>query len=405
MVETPAATSDSTVTPDDSAAALRLGWILAEVRGRMDPAADQTMEPSPAPPIMLLDAANERSAVERQVEAVKILASLSQGGTTDMAPEQLTFRTHWAEGDKAVTELTASNMLRYLVSRLIWSRTGKDLSGTLGALSPIDAAATERSSGTWWDRLAWFLWAWDEAIQDQFAAQTFGTASSYQLGRGLAETYWSLLPSKGGASDWGFLLGKNRVDALCENARRLAPVIGKLTANAVVASVRSWGEVAADPGAYVDPKKELQRQTVIWRDLLVTGRDPLTMVGSHELARLARRPWPLVRAFAGEIALFFLGALAIGLAIAYLSKFAAAFFTSLGAVGIIASTAIGYAKSTVQNVTDRVRAVVNSDAVVDAVRRLPEKAPPRETPAEASSPAASPAVPPPPAPAPGTQAA
>ncbi len=395
MVETADSTTGSTVTPDDSAAALRMGWVLAEVRGRLDPAADQTDTPNPAPPVMLLDAANERSAVERQVEAVKVLAALSTGGTADMKLGVLTFGTDWAKGDTAVTGLTASGMLRYLASRLIWSRTGKDLSGTLGALSPIDATSTERSSGTWWGLLASFLWAWDEAIQDQFATQGFGTASSYELGRGLAESYWALFPSKGGGSSWGFLLGKNRVDALVENCRRLAPIIGTLTAGAVEATIRSWGDVAAklaaDPGADTDPEKAaLLQQITVWRDLLVTGRDPLTMVDPHDLAKVARRPWPLLRAFGWELGLIFVGALLIGLAAAYFSKIGAVFLSALGAVGITTSAVVGWAKSNVQKVGDRVRAAVNLDAVVQAVTRLPE---PAGQPAPATRPGAPPSTP------------
>jgi len=321
---------------------------------------------------MLLDVADERSAIERQIEAVKILAKLSEGCDSDMALNMLTAHADWTKGDEALTGLTASDMLRYLASRLIWSRTGKDVAGNLGALSPIDANATEPSAEKWWERLEWFLWAWDQAIQDQFATQNYGTASSYELGRGLAETYWALWPSKGDrASSWGFLLGEERVHALRVSCKRLAPIIGTLTAGAVEASLRSWGEVAANPDAYVDAEKALHRQTIVWRDLLVTGRDPLTMVDSHELARVARRPWPLVRAFGSEIVAAFLGALLIGLAAAYLSKFAAAFFSALGAIGITASAGIGWAKNGVQKVADRVRAAVNLDAVVQAVQRLP----------------------------------
>ena len=167
-------------------------------------------------------------------------------------------------------------------------------------------------------------------------------------------------------------MGDERVHALRASLRQLTPVIGTLTAGAVEASVRSWGEVAADPGAYVDPENALHRQTIVWRDLLVTGRDPLTMVDSHELAKVARRPWPLVRAFWSEIVVAFVGALLIGLAAAYLSKFAAAFFSALGAVGITASAGIGWAKSSVQKVTDSVRAAVNLDVVTQAVQKLPE---------------------------------
>jgi hypothetical protein len=360
------------------------------------------MEPNPAPPVLLLDAANERSAVEQQVGVVKVLATLSQGSTIDLPLTMLTYNTEWAKGDQAVLGLTASEMLRYLACRLIWSRSGRDLTRTLACGWPIDAAATERSSGTWWERMAMFLWAWDEAIRDQFATQTFGTASSYELGRGLAESYWSLLPTKGPAYDWGFLLGPERVKALCDDSRRLAPIIGTLTARAVESTIRSWGEVAKDPGNYVDPHKKLKSQALVWRDLLVTGRDPLTMVAPHKLERRARQPWPLVRAFGWEIGAMLAGALLIGLGSAYFSKFSATFLTVLGAVGITASAAIGWAKNKVQKVAQRVQDSVNLDVVVKTVLCYPEQSGQHAPVAPAG---ASPSVPPPSAPAPGARAA
>jgi hypothetical protein len=375
MVESPTSTTALTVSPNDSAAALRIGWTLAEVRGRLDPAADQSQNPEPAQPALLLDAANERSAVERQVEAVKVLAKLSKDGTTDMDVAVLTFNTDWASDDtaEAVKALKASGMLSYLAACLIWSRTKKDLSPTLGSKPALDKDNAEMPA-TWWNRLAMFLWAWDEAIQDQFATQTFGTASSYELGRALAESYWALDPSapEGDPSSWSFLLGENRVDALIENCRRLAPVIGTITAGAVEATLRSWGTVASDAGAYVQPQQMLQRQIICWRDLLVTGRDPLTMVDSHDLEKVARRPWPLFRAFGWEILLVLIGGLLIGLAAAYLSKASATILSVLGAVGITASALVAWAKSNVQKVADRVRNAVNLDAVVQAVTKLPK---------------------------------
>jgi hypothetical protein len=132
----------------------------------------------------------------------------------------------------------------------------------------------------------------------------------------------------------------------------------------------------------------------------------MSMVDSHDLAKVARRPWPLVRAFAWEIGAFFVGALLIGLAVAYLGKFAAALFSSLGAVGLTASAGLGWAKSNVQKVSDRVRADVDSDAVVKAVQRLPQKLPtPRPVPAGTTPAGTSQPGPLPPAATPGTQAA
>ena len=114
------------------------------------------------------------------------------------------------------------------------------------------------------------------------------------------------------------------------------------------------------------------------------------MVDPHDLAKVARRPWPLLRAFGWELGLIFVGALLIGLAAAYFSKIGAVFLSALGAVGITTSAVVGWAKSNVQKVGDRVRAAVNLDAVVQAVTRLPE---PAGQPAPATRPGAPPSTP------------
>ncbi|MGP0029486.1 MAG: hypothetical protein ACLPVF_03165 [Acidimicrobiales bacterium] len=365
-------TTDLTVTPNDAAKALRMGWSVAEVRGRFDPLSGQSADPDPPPPALLLSEADERSAVECQVESVKVLSSLAHGGTTDFTMSEITFKVGWFP--PKVPMPRASGMLTYIAARLIWARTDQDLTGTLGSV-PIDPGTT-RDPEFWWDRLLWFLWAWDEAIYDQFATQNFGTASSYELGRGLAESYWALHPDETSnrAASWSFLLGTRRVAALSDLCRRLAPVIGVLTAAAVEASLRAWGTIAAQPGDYTRPVDSLRQQIKIWRDLLVTGREPLSLVDTSELAAVARRPWPFVRAFGWELAVGLVGALAIGLAVTFLKSFSATVLSVLGAVGITGSALIGWAKTSAQSVGRRVGDEVNQKVVIEAVECLPEPA-------------------------------
>ena len=56
------------------------------------------------------------------------------------------------------------------------------------------------------------LYGFDAHIQDTLAARAFGTASAYQLGRAVAETYWALDPTAPAAdpTSWQFLLGPDR---------------------------------------------------------------------------------------------------------------------------------------------------------------------------------------------------
>lgn len=130
--------------------------------------------------------------------------------------------------------------------------------------------------------------------------------------------------------------------------------------------------LANNPFAYTDAQDRLREQMKVWRDLLVTGRDPLTMVDSKDLEKVARRPWPLVQAFGWEILAMLIGAALIGLGASYFSKFSATFLSVLGALGITTSALVGWAKNNVQKVSDRVRAAVSLDAVVQAVERLPK---------------------------------
>ena len=134
--------------------------------------------------------------------------------------------------------------------------------------------------------------------------------------------------------------------------------------------------MAANPDAYVDPLKTLHHQLIVWRDLLVTGRDPLTMVDPRDLSIAVESPWRYLRAYAWEIALFFVAALLITLAALYLSKPVAAFFTALGVAGITATVALGWVKSSLQKVAEgarvaAIRDVVKQSAVNQAVQRHP----------------------------------
>jgi hypothetical protein len=53
-----------------------MGWTLAGLRGRLDPACAHVPKNVIDAPTLALDAANERNTVERQVEATKVLSTL-----------------------------------------------------------------------------------------------------------------------------------------------------------------------------------------------------------------------------------------------------------------------------------------------------------------------------------------
>ncbi len=160
---------------------------------------------------------------------------------------------------------------------------------TLSAPEFSDSEESDRDKDGWWKKLDEFMWVWDAAIQDSLATRDFGTASAYQLGRGLAEAYWALDPQAkpGTPHSWSFLLGKNRAEALSLLCRRLAASIGKVASDAVATSVDQWQVVAQSPDQYQNASATLGEQLLIWRDLLLTQRDPTSYVDGNALEQIS----------------------------------------------------------------------------------------------------------------------
>lgn len=368
------ATTAFTVSPDEAAQALRMGWLMAELRGRLDPECGHIPSVHTEPPTMVLDAANERNAVEGQIEATKILSSLGSLDLTKIDIKTLSRVDEWGPIPTGGPAKTTSDMLRYLVCGLIYATAPDEINDVHATLTTkLTAADRAIDKAVWWERLQWFLWAWDEALQDELSADKFGTASAYELGRGLSESFWALNATDPEDLDkqWAFLLGPRRVDALCELSKRLAPVFNVYTAPAVVASVKTWGDVAAATGDYDDPVGALELQVRIWRDLLVTGRDPLTLVKPQKLEAVARDPRPIIKAFRWELLAAVVLAAGLALSLTAFSNEARSVLAALTAVGISASAIVSWIKSRAQSVASRIGSAVDQSVVNDAVTRAP----------------------------------
>jgi hypothetical protein len=326
------------------------------------------------PPTLVLDAAGERNAVEGQIEATKILSSLGGLELTKIDISTLSREDMWDPDPTPGLALTTPDMLRHLVCGLIYVTADDkfhDVHATL-TTEPLTDEESKVGKADWWERIQWFLWAWDEALQDQLSADKFGTASAYELGRRLSESYWALNEDSGDShAQWKFLFGRDRVNALCDLSRRLAPVFSEYTAPAVVASVTRWGEVAQAPDMYDDPTGFLAQQVRIWRDLLVTGRDPLTLVPVDKLEAAARDPRPIIKAFRWELLAVLILAAGLALSLTYFSSEARSAFAALAAVGISASAIVSWIKSRAQSVASRIGSAVDQSVVDEAVTRAP----------------------------------
>lgn len=346
--------------------ALRLGWAVAEVRGRHWPQGPRPhATPLPLRPDLVLPLRSQRVGWASRHEAVASLVHLVDRMGLDrdatFEPELRAALAPWPDesGDP--------------------SGTG-DTGGTGGTTVNDDRW---RPAGT-------FFLRWDAWFQDELSRRIESLANGYLLGRGLAECYWGLGPEEQwqldgvtSAVSLPFLLGADRRVELTRMLGRLEPgVAHEMTPPAVAGSLEAWGSVAADPHWARDPamRDNLYEQARRWYQLLVLGQDPTTLIRPY--ARL-RHPTNVIRAariFWPQIAL---ALVSVALVTAYFSVVGSAgdvgavpvWFSSLLATGgfgaFAAAGLLAKGKSAAQKVVTRLRQDAYTDLVAVSVTTVP----------------------------------
>lgn len=352
------------VEPNDVAAgnatvldALRLGWAVAEVRGRHWPQGPRPhATPLPLRPDLVLPLRSQRVGSASRQEAVASLVHLVDRMGLD--PDAI-----------FEAELRAA--------LAPWPGEAGDPGGKGGDDDPWRPAGT-------------FFLRWDAWFQDELSRRAESLANGYLLGRGLAECYWGLGPEDqwqldGAASavSLPFLLGDDRRHELSRMLGRLEPgVAHEMTPPAVAGSLEAWGTVAADPRWARDPamRDNLYEQARRWYQLLVLGQDPTTLVRPY--ARL-RHPANVVRAARIFWPQIVLALVSIALVTAYFSVVGSAgdvgavpvWFSSLLATGgfgaFAAAGLLAKGKSAAQKVVTRLRQDAYTDLVAVSVTTVP----------------------------------
>jgi len=260
------------------------GWACAEVRGRHRQILTGRPEAPPDEPKerheYTLPLNHERSAAELAIQAEEELAGLATQLGLDFAVARLPHPPSSFTG-------TVVEQLRALC---------KDAS-TEGDKARHDA----------WMKVANVFHEWDTVLQDTLASASATEAAPYQLGRGLAEAYWSLDPDieDGDARSWPSLLGGARCEALQRFTVQLTPTYGTMTGAAVRASLETWKEISETPARRTNPGavSALRGQVGNWHMLLVEGVPPESFVTVHQLLLSRGSTWRIVQAF-GVSALF-----------------------------------------------------------------------------------------------------
>jgi hypothetical protein len=395
--------------------ALRLGWQIAELRGRFwrrinarEPVHPQIVALNKEYALPLED---ERTPLERLYETQAIVVAVS--GTLG-----LDFPATSLSGEGKDPDKRASTLLMALTRRLshpddtgnspttpapapVAAATAPVLVAVSSADSARPAAAPVMESapnvpspseggqgggvadhGTLWDDFAAFVFAWDARIQDQLAAVSFSQFSAYQLGRGLAEASWQLDAAVSGADDphgWQFLLGEARLRQLGRLMDGLSSYYGPMTVAAVKDSVQAWGIVAGEPGITARPEAvaKLIEQSHIWRNLLIGGMSAQTLVPGHAQVQKLRGMGLVIKAFWPQLMIGVLGAIVLA-AGAYLlvtadvtRKEIGAVLGVLGSLGITSAALIAKSKESVLQVFSRMRLLYYTDLVSAAASRVP----------------------------------
>ena len=397
------------VDADAVSNALRLGWQIAELRGRfwrrinsLDPVHHQIVALTREYALPLED---ERTPLERLYETQAIVVALSGQLGLDFPAANLS-------GQGNDPDHRASTRLMALTKRLSHPDDAGNPSpapapaavaaapvlvravSSADMVRPAAAPAAEPSPapipptggvadrGTIWEDFAAFVFAWDARVQDQLAAVSYSQFSAYQLGRGLAEVSWQLDAGVSAADDphgWQFLLGEARLRQLGRLMDGLSSYFGPMTVAAVKNSVQAWGKVASEPGitARPDAISKLIEQSHVWRNLLIGGMSAQTLVPDHAEAQKLRGLGLVVKTFWPQLIIGIVGALVLAVG-AYLlvtadvtTKEIGAALGVLGSFGITSAALIAKSKESVLQVFSRMRLLYYTDLVSAAAARVP----------------------------------
>lgn len=369
-------------TEDPMAAArslMRLGWMIAETRGRYRLGDESRLSPLRVDRAgAVLPLAIERSPAELRIESEKGLTQIANEQKLDIAASaELGIDRSLLPSDGA----TASEYMRALGVALAVARKHGDRGKEETAL----------------EALGGLFYKWDSGIQDKLAAEAYGRSSAYQLGRGLAETYWSLDPAaqSGSYYSWHHLLVQ-RFNPLAALLRRSAALLPPLTAETLTATLEQWRGVAVQ----FSPRSKRGRaaralqgtdeerrqasavlgvQAALWRDLLLSGTPPTALVATDKALFRARNAGPLLRSFAGEAFGLLFGLLLLGAAIVVVTVGAPGVPRTLigalagvfGAFGLTSSAVVARAKAVGQGLLTHLRDKIAADAVIEAATYLP----------------------------------
>jgi hypothetical protein len=390
-----------------------LGWQLSEVRGRYELGrkhvirSDEDADRPEREPGHRLPLASERSVKEQRIESRYVLKALA-GGTLQLDAklgDLLAVKRRKgmiAKRDRTTVVKRIDELARRL-DDANWQVPPETPMAEVESSTGITSAheGPSAASKDTWKKFANLLYKWDAYIQDRTAAVPMQRAA-YQLGRGLADTYWALDPATThhGWRSLGFLLGKKRCEFLKREMVRISAYVDPHTPYAVIASLSDWQRFTDDyvAGAEKEAKngregendtqrrrlrEDLYNQGLIWRDLIRGDRSPHDLIDEQSEPVEETRPEALngkrdrfqlllavLRHFWAQLLIGAAGVAALCVAAALLAAGAggpaAAVVAILGGVNITAAGLYARAKSEAESLFEQIRLAYRRRLAADA---------------------------------------
>jgi hypothetical protein len=233
-----------------------------------------------------------------------------------------------------------------------------------------------------WIAFAEAFYALDSQIQNELNAANFGECSAYQLGRGLAETSWSMDLNARTKSTTSLdnLLGPERSVILTGLIVRLTPVaMSADVSQAIKGSLAEWQRrVEGSDAPHGDGVVAvyLRRQVTLWRDLLLSGADTQALIRPAAPLRRVATIFPALRTLWPQALLGLVGSGLIGWAAYLLTEthpkgIQSTIVTALGIFGVTAATVTAKAKSTANHLLGSIQSAVAADLLVEGATILP----------------------------------
>ena len=383
--------------PDDAdrvLTAIRLGWFIAEVRGRNRPDAPPgATDRLPGPPGHALPLHVEQTPTELRIAAQGVLAAMARNlGVDGAGANQGSYTAAIEAQAEALAKARAGS-----AAALVAAADGEPVPGAgvavpnaVAAVPSATAAVPSATAGVvgaapghpdaQWDALQELIFKFDEHIQDALALGADTVANAYQLGRALAEPYWALNPALDtdqSPAAWQFLLGSSRCNEIGRLAGRLGAYLHPYTAAAIAGSVQIWKHVAADKAWRSNADGYLYRQMRTWYELVVMRQDPTTLVKPYALTRNYRMIMRALRIFWPEVLGIVVAAGALSGFVVLLgeNKVNSVLNSALGLVAIAGFTTAGFLaklKNQAQAMVTRLRQDVYTDLVAVAITTVPD---------------------------------